>query len=102
MSFTLHAKKGLARCSIDDALRGEPLHFHISAVAAGHASHAPHQHDGTEAIYLLAGEATLTLGDETLRLQAGESVIFDPRRLHDLVNSGPTINRYMVIIGRDS
>jgi quercetin dioxygenase-like cupin family protein len=102
MSFTLHAKKGLARCSIDDALRGEPLHFHISEVAAGQASHAPHQHDGTEAIYLLAGEATLTLGDETLRLQAGESVIFDPRRLHGLVNSGPTPNRYMVIIGRNA
>lgn len=101
MSFTLHAKKGLARCSIDDALRGEPLHFHISEVAAGQVSHAPHQHEGTEAIYLLAGEATLTLGEETLRLQAGESVIFDPRRLHGLANSGPTPNRYMVIIGRN-
>jgi len=101
MSFTLHAKKGLARCSIDNALHGEPLHFHISEVAAGQASHAPHQHDGTEAIYLLAGEATLTIGDETLRLQSGESVIFDPRRLHGLTNTGTTINRYMVIIGRD-
>ncbi len=101
MSFTLHTKKGLARCSIDDALRGEPLHFHISEVAAGQASHAPHHHDGTEAIYLLAGEATLTIGNEALRLQAGESVIFDPRRLHGLVNTGPTPNRYMVIIGRD-
>lgn len=100
MSFTLHPKKGLTRCSIDDALCGEPLHFHISEVAAGHASHAPHQHDGTEAIHLFAGEATLSIGDETLRLQAGESVIFDPRRLHGLVNSGPTPNRYMVIIGR--
>lgn len=102
MSFTLHAKKGLARCSIDDALHGEPLHFHISEVPAGQASHAPHQHDGTEAIYLLAGEATLSIGDETLRLQAGESVIFDPRRLHGLVNTGATTNRYMVIIGRNA
>lgn len=102
MSFTLHPKKGLARCSIDDALRGEPLHFHISEVAAGQASHAPHQHDGTEAVYLIAGEATLTIGDESLRLQAGESVIFDPSRLHGLVNSGPITNRYMVIIGRSA
>ena len=102
MSFTLRAKKGLARCAIDDALHGEPLHFHISEVAAGQASHAPHQHEGTEAIYLLAGEATLTIGDETLRLQAGESVIFDPRRLHGLVNTGPTANRYMVIISRNT
>ena len=102
MSFTLHAKKGLTRCSVDEAVRGEPLHFHISEVAAGQASHAPHEHDGTEAIYLLAGEATLTIGDETLLLQAGESVIFDPRRLHGLTNTGTITNRYMVIIGRSA
>ena len=100
MSFVAHAKKGFQRCLIDEALRGEPLHFHISEVAAGQASHAPHHHDGTEAIYVMAGEATLTIGDEILLLQSGESVIFDPRRLHGLTNTGTTANRYMVIIAR--
>lgn len=98
MPLVEHAKKGLARCLIDSRLEGEPLHFHISEVDAGQRSHPPHEHDGVEAIYLLAGEATLEFPDETVRLRTGESIIFDPRRLHGLVNSGTTRNRYMVII----
>jgi quercetin dioxygenase-like cupin family protein len=98
MSFTPQIKKGLNRCLVDDALTGEPLHFHISEVTAGQRSHAPHQHDGTEAVYVMAGEATLEIGDERIVLQSGEGVIFDPQRLHGLINTGPTTNRYMVIL----
>lgn len=98
MPLIEHAKKGLARCLIDSRLEGEPLHFHISEVAAGQRSHPPHTHDGVEAIYVMAGEATVEFPDESVRLVVGESIIFDPRRLHGLINTGAGPNRYMVII----
>ncbi len=98
MAFVEHSKKGLARCLVDTRLEGEPLHFHVSEVAAGARSHPAHEHEGVEAIWVMAGEATLEFPDERVRLAAGESIIFDPRRLHGLVNSGTTANRYLVII----
>ncbi len=98
MPWTEHPKKGLSRCLIDTRLAGEPLHFHLSSVAAGQASHPAHEHAGVEAICVLEGEATLEFPDERLRLGAGESAIFDPRRLHGLINTGTTPNRYLVII----
>mgnify|MGYP001597844116 FL=1 len=100
MSFTSHVRKGLNRCLIDDSLHGEPLYFHISEVGPGQRSHPAHQHDGTEAIYVMAGEATLEIEDEKIVLRVGESATFEPQRLHGLVNNGTMPNRYMVIIAR--
>lgn len=91
-------KKGLSRFLLDTRLAEDALHFHVSSVEGGQRSHAPHEHEGVEAVYVLAGEATLEFSDEQVRLTAGESVVFDPRRLHGLVNTGATANRYMVII----
>lgn len=98
MSFSPQIKKGLSRCLVDTSLQGEPLHFHISEVAAGLRSHDPHQHDGTEAIYVMEGEATLEFDDEKVVLRAGEGVIFEPQRMHGLINTGSVSNKYLVII----
>jgi mannose-6-phosphate isomerase-like protein (cupin superfamily) len=51
-----------------------------------------------EAFYVLEGSATLDIDDERLGLCANEAVIFDPRKLHGLVNTGDRPLRYMVII----
>jgi quercetin dioxygenase-like cupin family protein len=100
MNFLEHQVKGIARCLLDEDLQGEPLHVHISEVEPGERSHPPHRHGGIEAFYMLAGEATLEIDGETFVLKANESAVFDPNKLHGLVNTGSIPMRYLVIISK--
>lgn len=90
--------KGIGRYLLDQDLGGEPLHLHVSDVAAGGRSHPPHEHGGFEAIYMLEGEGTLEIADESHVIQGGEAVVFDPQKLHGLVNYSDKPMRYMVIL----
>ena len=93
-----HAVKGINRHLLDTDLQGEPLHIHISEVDAKSRAHPPHKHGGYEAFYMLEGEGTLEIGDETYILSANESAVFDPRKLHGLRNDSDQSMRYMVIL----
>lgn len=90
--------KGIDRYLADDRLDGEPLHLHISVVGPGERAHPPHSHGGYEAIYMFEGEGTLEIGDERALLRAGDAAVFDPQRLHGLVNTGAAPMRYMVVL----
>ena len=90
--------KGIDRYLIDESFDGEPLHLHISEVEPGQSSHPPHTHGGYEAFYMMAGEATLLLGDERITLRAGEAAVIDPQIPHGLYNSGSEPMRYIVVI----
>ena len=90
--------KGISRYLIDERLEGEPLHLHISEVGPGGRSHPPHRHGGFEAFYILDGVATLEIDDERLTLRAGETAVFDPNRLHGLLNEGEVPIRYIVVL----
>ena len=61
MPLVEHPVKGIAHHLLDTDLNGEPLHIHISEVAAKSRAHAPHQHDGYEAFYMIEGRAFLKL-----------------------------------------
>jgi quercetin dioxygenase-like cupin family protein len=93
-----HNVKGLARCLFDNDLEGEPIHVHISEVAAGQRSHPPHQHGGFEAFYMLEGEGTIEIEDDTFLLRANEAMVIDPQKLHGIANHSSAPIRYMVII----
>jgi (S)-ureidoglycine aminohydrolase len=101
MSFMEHQAKGLARLLADADLPPERLRIHISEVGPGERSHPPHKHAGVEAFYMLAGEGTLEIGAERQRIAAGEAIVFDPTKLHGLVNGGDVPMRYIVIIARE-
>src|SRR5215210_2188431 len=101
MSFLEHHAKGLARLLTDVDLPPERLRIHISEVGPGERSHPPHQHAGVEAFYMLAGEGTLEIDAELQRIATGEAIVFDPTKLHGLVNSGDVSMRYIVIIARE-
>ena len=90
--------KGIQRYLLDQDLGGEPLHLHVSEVAAGGRSHPPHQHGGCEAIYMLEGEGTFEIADESHLIRSGEAVVFDPRKMHGLVNYSDAPMRYMVVL----
>jgi uncharacterized cupin superfamily protein len=101
MSFLEHQAKGLARLLTDVDLPPERLRIHISEVGPGERSHPPHKHAGVEAFYMLAGEGTLEIDAERQRIATGEAIVFDPTKLHGLVNSGDVPMRYIVIIARE-
>jgi len=101
MGFLEHQAKGLARLLTDVDLPPERLRIHISEVGPGERSHPPHRHEGVEAFYMLAGAGTLEIDAERQRIAAGEAIVFDPTKLHGLVNSGDVPMRYIVIIARE-
>jgi (S)-ureidoglycine aminohydrolase len=90
--------KGIERYLLDQDLGGEPLHLHISEVGPGGRSHPPHQHGGYEAIYMLEGEGVFEIGEERYRVGKGEAVVFDPHKLHGLINESAAPMRYMVVL----
>ena len=98
MNFIEHQVRGVARCLLDADLQGEPLHVHITEVGPGGRSHPPHQHGGLEAFYMLEGEATLEIDGESFTLKTNEAAVFDPRKLHGLVNRSAAPMRYIVIL----
>lgn len=100
MKFLEHDVKGVARCLLDADLNGEPLHVHISEIEPGTRSHPPHRHGGYEAFYVLEGSPTLEIDDEEFILKPNEAAVFDPQKLHGLVNKSNAPARYMVIIAR--
>ena len=102
MSFQVHQPKGLARFFVDADLPDRRLTIHISEVGPGARSHPPHQHEGVEAFYMLEGEGTLEIAEERQLIRANEAVVFDPTKLHGLVNTGDAPMRYIVIIARDA
>jgi mannose-6-phosphate isomerase-like protein (cupin superfamily) len=97
MNFLEIPVKGVSRYLHEEHLHEKSLRFHISSVGPGERSHPPHQHGGFEAFYILEGEGTLEIGDERIVLNSGEGIVFDPRKLHGLVNTGSLPLQYMVI-----
>lgn len=104
MPLQTHTAKGLTRYLLDADLNvdrnGEPIHVHISEVGPGQRSHPPHQHGGYEAFYMLEGEGTLELDEERHVFGANEAIVFDPQKLHGLVNHGSAPMKYMVILAK--
>jgi mannose-6-phosphate isomerase-like protein (cupin superfamily) len=100
MAYTLHERKGLAKCLVDADIDPEKLQFHISEIEAGTRAHPPHTHVGIEAFYVLEGHGTIEVEGERLFLGPNEVVVLDPSKLHGLTNTGEGKMRYMVVIAR--
>ncbi len=90
--------KGVARFLLDNDLEGEPIHVHISEVGAGLRSHPPHRHGGYEAFYMLEGEGTIEIEEESFVLRPNEAMVIDPQKLHGIANHSDGPIRYMVIL----
>lgn len=97
MNFLEKDVKGIARYLFDADLNEKDLRIHISEVGPGERSHPPHRHGGFEAFYILEGEGTVEIDGERYPIAANETAVFDPQKLHGLVNTGDVRMRYMVI-----
>lgn len=89
--------KGISRFLLDENLASDALRLHISEAAAGTRVHAPHQHGGIEAVYMLEGEATIEIEGESFTLGPGEAVVFDPHKMHGIANESAAAMRYLVV-----
>ncbi|MBX3013009.1 MAG: cupin domain-containing protein [Caldilineaceae bacterium] len=98
MPLQSHKARGLTRYLLDADLVGEPIHVHISEVGPGQRSHPPHRHGGYEALYMLEGEGTLELDEERHRLGTNEAIVFDPQKLHGLLNHSDAPMKYLVVL----
>jgi quercetin dioxygenase-like cupin family protein len=57
-----------------------------------------HHHHGEECVLCMEGRVTLTLGESTLALEAGDSCHFDGRLPHAFENAGATMARVLIAI----
>ncbi|MEZ4637915.1 MAG: cupin domain-containing protein [Caldilineaceae bacterium] len=101
MTFNELTVKGITRYLHDADLGEKDLRMHISQVDAGQRSHPPHQHGGFEAIYVLEGQATVEIEDQEHVLNANETAVFDPRKMHGLRNDGDGVLKYIVLRAGD-
>jgi quercetin dioxygenase-like cupin family protein len=68
---------------------GANVSFFLSTHAPGEGPRL-HRHPYEETFILLAGQATFTVGDETLNPAPGHVLIVPPNTPHKFVNSGET------------
>jgi mannose-6-phosphate isomerase-like protein (cupin superfamily) len=92
--------KGLAKCLAAPGLVPDKMKIHITEVEPGNRSHGAHTHAGTEAFYMLEGNATVEVEGESYPLMSNEVAVIDASRPHGIYNSGMTRMRYIVIIAQ--
>jgi quercetin dioxygenase-like cupin family protein len=77
--------------------RGHLLEGSIQTITPGESRSPLITHEGEEVGYVIEGEIELTVGDNTYRLQAGDSYVFRSHLPHGHRNSGKGIARLIVI-----
>jgi len=61
------------------------------------SSFQTHYHEDMQEVFvLLAGDVTMKCGEESVTLKAGDTVIVDPREIHQMQNQGDVIAEYIV------
>ena len=98
MGFSLQQTKGIARCLLDNDVDWQKFRLHVSELAPGTQSHAPHTHEGEEAFYVLAGEAAIEVEGEALSVGVNEALLLDASKPHCIRNAVNAPLRYLVII----
>ncbi len=69
----------------------------IQLDAAGPGAAQSAHHDDEEWMYVVAGWVEMVLGDETITLQVGDSIHFDARTPHRLVDSDEAGTRLVIV-----
>ncbi len=60
------------------------------------------QHGGDEFIYMLEGKMELTIGDDPVVLNPGDSIYFNPRLVHKSRTLGKTACKYLSVFVQDA
>lgn len=97
MEYLLRDAKGLTKSLVDPDIDPQALRIHLSELAAGTSSHAPHTHEGVEGFYILEGHAIIEVAGEPYALEPNEVIVVDAAKPHGIRNAGTTPLRYLVM-----
>jgi quercetin dioxygenase-like cupin family protein/DNA-binding XRE family transcriptional regulator len=75
--------------------RMNAYYVEFESMGADHAP--PHQHDGAEVVYVIAGTLLITIGGHEHTLRAGDSIYFDPSPPHSYRRVGNRACTAMVV-----
>lgn len=80
--------KSIIRELIHPSLQGSHNQSLAEAIIPAYASTLLHKHLKTEEIYhIIQGEGTVSVGDETMIVQAGDSILIPPGTTHNIRNN---------------
>jgi mannose-6-phosphate isomerase-like protein (cupin superfamily) len=85
MSYEFHGAK-----------QGAPISAYIVKAKPGQGPPL-HTHPYTEVAFVIEGSATITVGDETREVKAGDIVVIPAKTPHRFINSGDTTLRQIDI-----
>ncbi len=69
----------------------------LSVVEPGKATHAPHTHVDDEFWYILEGNATFYLGNDSITVSTNTTLYAPSNVRHGIKNTGKTVLKYLVI-----
>lgn len=79
-----------------DLHAGQVPMLNWSKLAAGN-SFQPHYHEDMQEIFvLLSGQVTMKIGDETVSMSPGDTVIIEPAEIHQMTNTTDETAEYLV------
>jgi uncharacterized cupin superfamily protein len=95
----LNANAQCTNKSLGDQVGLTGFGFHIMEVQPGHESTEHHFHyNEDECLYVLSGEATARVGDETFSISEGDFLGYRKGGLpHSIVNTGSTVLRCIAV-----
>jgi quercetin dioxygenase-like cupin family protein len=76
----------------DGTAHDAPVSFFLLHTAPGEGP-GPHRHPYAETFIIQEGQATFTVGDQTIEARAGDIVVAPAGTPHAFVNSGPDVLR---------
>lgn len=90
-------ERGFALPFVGEQTGAEVLQLHLSSINPGEAAHEPHEHEGEEIMFLIAGSGMATLGEEEHPMEAMAALFAPEGTRHGLRNNGEFPITYLVI-----
>lgn len=79
-----------------DLQAGQVQMVNWAKLPAGHSFQKHYHEDMQEVFVLLQGSVVMTVGDDSVQMSAGDTVIVDVQEPHKMTNSGDTAAEYIV------
>jgi len=92
----VHAR-GFQMPYVNPAVGARQLAMHLSCIEPGLAAHDPHSHAGEEIIFVLEGEAEITLGSERHVVGPNTAIFCPEHAYHGIRNCGDRPLRYLIL-----
>lgn len=79
-----------------DLQAGQVQMVNWAELPAGHSFQKHYHEDMQEVFMLLSGSVAMTVGDEEVKMAAGDTVIVDVKERHQMRNTGESTAEYIV------